>query len=278
MEKKNNTSTLILLFVVCAMLIAIFGGFYLYKAIVKKDNKVNNSDNINSGVQKDNIKKDVNKDYVYDAEYAINTIKDSYKLSNGDGTKVISSKDIEVPYINIDSEDVSKINDELYSLQQEMVKEFNENVDSGQFYYTASYNQYINNNILSLVVITESGGTNIPSFKYYVYNIDLSTGKTLTFNQIVSKNNLNITNVGNIIKSKLEKLVKEHPANIDSCKFGFRDGQNQTPLEAVIDEYNDNLANDSFVGYVDANGDLHVIATIYFCAGSGSAPQDIVIK
>lgn len=45
MEKKNNMSILVLLFVACAMIIAIFGGFYLYKIITKKDiNRVNNKD------------------------------------------------------------------------------------------------------------------------------------------------------------------------------------------------------------------------------------------
>lgn len=276
MEKKNNMSILILLFVACAMIIAIFGGFYLYKAVVKNDNKGNNG-NVSTDINKDNLKKDVNKEYVFDAEYDIKTIKDSYKLSN-DTTKVISSKNIKVPYININSEDVSEINDKLYSLQQEMVKIFNENVDTGMHYYTAIYNQYINNNILSLVVITEVGGSDIPKLGYYIYNIDLSTGKKLTFNQIVNKNNLNITNVNNTIKSKIEKIVKENPANTDSCTFNFRDSKNQTPLEAAIDEYNDNLTNDNVIGYIDANGDLHAIVTIYFCAGRGQELQDIVIK
>ena len=47
-------------------------------------------------------------------------------------------------------------------------------------------------------------------------------------------------------------------------------------LKIIASDFN--LTNDNVIGYIDANGDLHAIVTIYFCAGRGQELQDIVIK
>ena len=78
---------------------------------------------------------------------------------------------------------------------------------------------------------------------------------------------------------KDRKLLIDKPRKRNTYQMiGGRVEEGETPLEAAIDEYNDNLTNDNVIGYIDANGNLHAIVTIYFCAGRGQELQDIVIK
>ena len=95
---------------------------------------------------KESIKLDESLDYVYDA---------SYKLDN-----------IIIPYVNIDSDDAKEVNQELYSLYEELVNDELKNK-------TVNYDSYINDDVLSIVVTVS--GTN----ETYTYKFDLDTGNVL---------------------------------------------------------------------------------------------------
>ncbi len=85
------------------------------------------------------------------------------------GYNALEGTDYKIPYIKLSSEDVSSINDELSNISDV------ESVSTAVF---------LNDNILSLVCFTESPyGTG--ANKFYVYNVNIDTGKRLTNKELL---------------------------------------------------------------------------------------------
>jgi len=141
--------------------------------------------------------------------------KDSYFVY--DNTKEIKASDIVVPYINIISKDVKRINIELHKLYEELINQYNKNLIEGISYTLVEYESYINNNILSVVVWTERAGTSLPIYQYYTYNIDLNTGNLLGYDDVLSKIDLNrdsaLELVGNVLSDYIHNICGNEYCN-----------------------------------------------------------------
>lgn len=114
---------------------------------------------------------DANKEYVYTG-----AVTDEYYLEGGNPTGyTVRSK---VPVINLKSNKIKEINE---LMQKEIFVKSNENKTDGS-YYVESYKYYINNNVLSLAVITKTAfgsKANVYTTSYKTYNIDMKTGKQI---------------------------------------------------------------------------------------------------
>lgn len=178
----------------------------LNENIVIEDEKTSNQNTIKytNEVQK-TIKKDANKDYVYERE----------KYTHESGVT------INVPCININSAEVDKINNELMELFNKAKQSFDYKYDKTYGGYTGSYIKLnykysiIKNSILSVYVnkgkyIVPSGGN---EGDILVYNFDLTIGKTLTTEDVLKTLNYDETKVKQLILTEGNKNVSEEYRN-----------------------------------------------------------------
>lgn len=143
-----------------------------------EENDLNNSEEIVTKT----IKENSNKDYVY--------LRESYDVEINDRGDIFKDK-IEIPYINIDSEDAKKVNQEIYKMYEEAVKTVVEEEQENS--YTAiSYKYSIVDNIISLCI--DSTPICIPGGGFTaertVYNFSLENGKRLSTKEVLAKHNL----------------------------------------------------------------------------------------
>ena len=159
-KRKVNLSTVIFVLIILVLLIIIGGMWYHY----------NNSDenNANTIASEENQVKKINK-----KEEEKEIVYTSY-------SKESSEYSYAVPYININSEDVEKINEEIKNEFMSLIEEAlqNEKEGSSIVLNEVKYNSYLNDNILSVIISGAYQGGDYKNYK--VYNVDIYTGKSIT--------------------------------------------------------------------------------------------------
>jgi len=243
MEEKNketiniNLKTSIILIIATIIIMAGIVCVYTYfltnnNKEIKEESTTNNivnenivvpdpeleAENINSvdnNTEKDNInnvenetKEQVidytNEDIVYNAKYEKNTSKNTYKDLGGEKYSI---DDIVVPYIDIDSEDAKKINNEIEKVNNKLIEKFEDfaNEDETMGYVKANYKSYVNDNILSILITVEEGDTYLPIYTYYTYNFDLTTSKLYNYTDVCKKFSYTEENIKNKLKESIGK-------------------------------------------------------------------------
>ncbi len=132
-----------------------------------------------------NYKYDKNKDYVYT----------KYSSSLNKAT---------VPYINILSKDVEKINEEIINISKEYLS--SNNPDK-----TVSYRYNQNKNILSIVLTyrdVDSEQRLNYSFKTYVFDLK-NKGKLLTNEEIINKFNISYVKINEIMSNQMKEKYSD---------------------------------------------------------------------
>lgn len=168
-EKKTikvSLGTAICIFIILLLLISIVIMCYSNKNkdVSDEDKTSVSSKNL---TKKSNIKIDDNRDLIYDANYLYKNFSDeSYYSENMN--KSYSLKDINLPYININSEDANNANKEIKTLFEELAENFEQEYKNTKTWYNiASYKTYTKGNLLSILITVESGGTDVEQYKYY---------------------------------------------------------------------------------------------------------------
>ena len=149
MEKQKN-KVLIVLVIVLLFVILGLGGYIVCDKVLNKNQIENNNSNTqnyngNSGNKNNSnlaLKIDSTKDWVYNADYNLPTNKDSY-YGFSDHSKLIKASDLIVPYININSSDAKKANQEIYKLYEQLINKFNENLKEEIWFTTVEYSSNI---------------------------------------------------------------------------------------------------------------------------------------
>lgn len=237
---------------------------------------------------------------VTDAEFDYNTGIDSftYNLYNwsthkedkytyeANSTKIgeVDLKTSKFPYVNIDSAYGRKVNDEIEMLfnkyfenyknaiqkikETEYIQDVEEKIGSrgeisGVFENNkVSYSAYKNDNILS-IVIKETLFIGLGN-KYTTYNIDLNTGLEAKFNDTLLALNLDTTKGYKKACEEMEKVLKEefidYPNDAESVKE-YNDYVKKNEEKLTRDLFN------STKFFIDGNGKLNVICTIFHKAG-----------
>lgn len=223
--KKNNSKTIIIIIMALILVLAIgIGGGFL---LANKDN----NNNVNTTETQDNKQEqskaskkiDESKPWVYDAEYGKDkAVKKVESFS--------SDKDLIVPYININSEDANKANDEIKNIYEETYSKYG-SAPSYTIIYSSNYEFYENDNILSIVlrvgnaVINGGAGTS----KTYIYNFNLDTLKTATLKEMAILCGFNSeSDVQNKVKEWEKRQNDLAKANLDKVAAqmtGIVDGQ-----------------------------------------------------
>ena len=198
------------------------------------------------------LKLDSSKDWVYDAQYKLPTNKESY-YGYTSHTKLISSSDLIVPYVNIDSTDAKKVNEEIYSLYERLIEKFNENLKNEIMFTIVNYKFYINDDIVSILITTETAGTDISVYDYYTYNFNLKNGKLLKYNEMTKFNDTN-EKITNLIINKLGEMYS-------GDDFDFYKDKSISNYKATI--------NDNSIKYFIENGKMNIIVTLEMPIGRG---------
>ncbi len=194
----------------------------------------------------------------------------TYNGTTKDGNN--TSISYRIPKININSSDVTKINNEIdekiTSEAKKIVSEINNG--SGVWIYKIFYNYYINDNILSIII--ESDYDSNSTKANFVYNIDKNTGKSVSNEEIMKKNNMT--------KEQFSKKLQIAASNKFIEKYGdvnewlkTQDGSKEERKKEYQSVYNkttssSNCSVDNQKIYLDSNGKINVVAKIYSLAGA----------
>ena len=262
-RSKKLTIVLISLIIVLILAMGVCAGIWIAGDTTKI---INNKEELVKEEEKNTSKKiDETKPWVYDADYN-KEIKTIYETSDKSYFRN-SNECLKVPYININSEDAKKVNEEIEKLYEECYLGFGKLLDEQSDWktyqiYDATYNFYENENILSVVlqlsngVVVVNGGAGGGNSTIYTYNFDLETLKLATLDEMASICGFNsgsdVTNKITTWENNQYNFVKKYPGGVVASFEGVSKGKY----------------------FIDSNGKLNFVYK-YSAASSGDVSQVI---
>ena len=143
------------------------------------------------------------------------------------------NKQILIPYININSKLIKKIN-------EENTKENLENVKQASYLYS------INNDLLSIIYTKEYEN----KIEYKIYNISLKTSKLMNSQDVLTYLNMNYDDIYNKILLSCELYLK---------KYNYT----QELFDMYLGDTNNNMRENGFEIYIGSNQELYVLVDIF---------------
>ena len=177
--------------------------------------------------------------------------------------KKIFGKEYKIPEINLDYENVEKINKEIASLVEDEIKDLEKETEFPEMALAGTeYNWYLNDNILSLVFCTK----NYHVENYYVYNVDVYTGETVENQEILDSAKMEEKH----FTEKCVDAVKDYYENIlYSSEVEQQAGYYYTEaLNKSIAESNFKVSKSKI--YLNDSGEVCIVAEVYLVAGATS--------
>ena len=254
-KKRNYLLICFLIFIV--LLSLALGGYFLYNKFFNQDTIKNDENNVNNpeiNEQEELQKINSDEDWIYDADY--NDDNDDENLEFTDGFKI--------PYINIDSEDAKKGNDEIKQLYDEAISNSKEvyaemNELLGPIYM--DYDKYIDFDFVSLALKYSYGDGSPANYSTYTYNFDLTTGKKLSFEELALEYGLTDTILEEKISEAIKKSIQEKLSSFED--YDFPSGKDMESVVADnLKDYKELLKNNNLRYYVNSSGNLNIILYI----------------
>lgn len=268
-SKKRSNAGLIIIIVILILIIAIMG-----TVIIKNYYSTNNEKKLQSNTKDTKVinKIDINKEYVYDAEYNNKDVKDSY----ADFWKTNRyASDLVFPYLNVNTDIAKQINDEIKKIYDKVILEYKElsEMDGTYSWIFSNYYYNIYNDIISIVIDVEYSGTDVSKHTYYTYNYDLKNNSNLSYkelyNQLKDKDydiKFDDNNINELVKQAIKNNVRTFSYTQDDYKKYF-----ELDVENSYKDYEESLSNNKLLYFVDSYGRLNIITKIYYPAGVGSS-------
>lgn len=153
---------------------------------------------VNKNLNNYATRKDMSKDLVYTINQVAKTEKGKYEMN------------INIPTVNIVSENAEKINDEIEKIF--LAKATSILTTNGGPYtiYNIDYASYVNNNILSLAIrATLKEGDNPQRVMFMTYNYNLEDGSIITLNDLLQAKGLTTATVQNKITKEIKEISKK---------------------------------------------------------------------
>ena len=272
MKKNIILGIIITILVVCVAV----EGFFLWKqsSDKKKEERKGDTEQVEQTPSPEPSKepKKLPKDEVIDGE----NIKISKKYSNPKKdelvytylTVTIEEKEAnayryvyEIPQINLESEEVEKINEEILQKYEDIINKVNEEQFIDMTCESLAYSNYENDGILSLLMInaTEDGGF----FNCETYNIDISAKKEIDNSKIIEKVNLDKTKFNDKILKSIEgaKIYSVDASGYADYKDFAKEQESRT-----INKYK-NVSVDKVELYLNEKKNLCAYLEVYALAG-----------
>ena len=155
--------------------------FILYDKKIIFSEKTEKRKNPESKLNTDTLKIYNDYEIVYDASYTLDEIEKEYIDTKNNYRYLI---DIVVPFVNINSESVTKVNDEIKDLYDSLIEEYKNNLVSTDSYVKSNYTYIIYNDIVSLLIKITRNENNKEIYEYKTYNIDLNDKSILTYSNL----------------------------------------------------------------------------------------------
>lgn len=199
-------------------------------------NIFDNSFNVIQKYEKDVKKIKADKDLVLEG-YSKQEQNDNYNVN------------VKIAYFNINSEIVKKFNNDIKNSFKEKASSIISSNEKN-IIYNVKYKAYQNNNILSLIVLSElKEGDSNQKIVIKTYNYNLDTGKEITIDELIEQKGINISSANSKIKEEI-KLSQEE--NIKLKELGY----NANVREPDSDVYKIQNAKTFFIG---ENGYLYIV-------------------
>ena len=273
-EIKISLGTVICIVIIVILLCAL--AFVYYLGFVKEDDKeiakpqdnkiVFQEEKTNTLIQgnveiveenKEEDKKEENKQ--------VGKIDENKELVYTEYNKYASEYSFTIPKININSQDVIAINNEI----EELIKETKTAIQDESFWHVnIGYETYINGDVLSVVIDKNTG---YDYTNYMVYNINIKTGKKYSNEELVSLKGFSVNEFLDKLPELYEKKFKEGYSAEDNDIINnsfYQERYNKT-----VSKENYGMHNPMFL---DDNGNINIVGKIYKMAG-GEAPYSEII-
>lgn len=188
------------------------------------DNKLNQSENLNSSV----AKQDNSKEIVFSG-FTKEETTEEYDVS------------VKIPYINIDNEIVSKYNEDIKSTFEDKLNSIIEN-KKGNVIYTVEYTSYITDNVLSLMIRSNlKEGSNPQRVIIQTYNYDLKNNVEYKIEDALKMRNID----KNTANTKIQKEIKSIQEQVNSLEELGYSIFNRDPANEI---YNVDNTTEFFIG------------------------------
>lgn len=252
-KTRGNSIKIVILIVIIIVLLLIIAGMFIYynnhnRDIIELAKKARDETNM----VREQEEKKVNK---------VNKIDETKDLVYTSYNKMISNSSYSIPFINIKSDEVDKINQEI--------EEKYKTESSGAIKYTS----YLNDNILSLV-ITELTPSDTEYFN--IYNVDVYKGKKVNNATLIAKKNITESNFLAKLKSAHKKGFENMWGTKEECLNRFSEVLTGEAGAKLYDELlNKTISNKNYSVkdtpmFLGNNGKINIIANIYAFTGPES--------
>ena len=268
-KSKNGIIGVLIGIIVCLVVVIVLFATGVIKLGGSDLNSSKKNEESSTKTEK-SIKLDDSKDYVYDADYKYDGQKSSeYKCSihvfpindelglkninPTDGKCLLSS--LKVPYVNLNTDDASKVNEEIKNLYIENAKKIDEVAENNMTTVSIilNYKSFVNNDILSIVVGNAylSTGNSLEGFDYKTYSFDLKTGKLLSYDDVLSK-------LGYTRDSVIEKIKTVLSGEAYAQIKGAAEQMGKDYFNSQIDMINDDINQGKLRFFVNESGKLNI--------------------
>lgn len=155
--------------------------------------------------------------------------------------------DVSIPIINIDNEEIKTYNQEIEDTYKQKVDEIKA---SSGYIYNVRYKCYIQDNILSLVIYSESKEkTSNQRIMIETFNYNLVENKEVTLEDILNMKNIKVSDANSKIKSEIKEIQEKNDSLIEL-------GYNMYGRDINSDMYEVPYIEQFFIG---ENGNVYVV-------------------
>ena len=157
---------------------------------------------------------------------------------------------LKVPGFNINSDEAKAINTKIRDIYKQKAESVEKSKTDDKIIYNVRYKVYENNNILSLIIISEfKEGDKNQRIIMQTFNYDLKENKDVKINALLEKNNIDENNANKIIKEEIDKSQEQ---NVKLKEIGY----DVNVRDSNSEDYKIQNAKTFFIG---ENGYLYVI-------------------
>jgi len=244
--KKYKIAIIITIILICSIAIAYGVGTQITKENIEeleKEESQNNYEELRNDFQdiftnsinkEPTAKLNINYDELLYCKYNINKKEDEKYNINA-----------KIPQFKEESEILQKTNEEIFDIFAREVGEISNNT-SGNIVYNVDYVAYVNNNIVSLVIMCKyKKGSNPQRIIVQTYNYDIENDKMLDIEEIVAYKNLDKENVQKKIQEEIQAEIKEENKQMQNIKD---QGYNLYVRDEKAEMYNVDKTPNFFLG------------------------------
>jgi hypothetical protein len=269
-EKKGIRCSYGLLIIILFATVCFLTDYIVIDRKLREDKTIIYDDPVS---KEDSIKIDSSKDYVYDASYDFDFLKDSY-YANG---RLINKSDIVVPYININSDAAKAANEEIAKLYNDLGETYNDATEREIFYRVSKYDAYVVDNIVSVIITVTAGGTDVPIDYYYTYNFSLKDGHLLSYSDVFTAAGIDFNNISSRVQKTVTAVMTDKFGGFTESNY-YGDTSFDTYNNESYKNYVVSVNNGTIKYFIDSNKKLNVVVTLSIPAGRGEFDTIITVE